>query len=65
MDDDFIESVPPITGVPSPCINVCRLNPRTGWCEGCGRTGAEIAEWPTADDARRREILAGLASRRS
>lgn len=29
----------------SPCINVCRMDPRTGWCEGCGRTRKETAEW--------------------
>ena len=34
--------------VPSPCINVCRMNPRTGLCEGCFRTIDEIAQWSTA-----------------
>jgi predicted Fe-S protein YdhL (DUF1289 family) len=29
----------------SPCVDVCRLDPATGWCEGCGRTGNEIASW--------------------
>jgi len=42
--------------VPSPCIGVCRLNPRQE-CVGCGRTGNEIAEWLAASDARRAAIL--------
>ncbi|MGA1318970.1 MAG: DUF1289 domain-containing protein, partial [Rubrivivax sp.] len=29
--------------VPSPCINVCRIEPASGWCEGCARTLEEIA----------------------
>lgn len=47
----------------SPCILVCQLDRRTGWCLGCGRTGDEIMEWPRADAARQREILAPLADR--
>jgi uncharacterized protein len=45
--------------VPSPCIEVCRLNPQ-GLCVGCRRTLAEISEWPHASDARRLEILREL-----
>ena len=40
----------------SPCINVCRLNAEQ-FCIGCGRTGAEIAEWLAADSARRTAIV--------
>ncbi|HEY0845641.1 MAG TPA: DUF1289 domain-containing protein [Noviherbaspirillum sp.] len=35
---------------PSPCINVCRMDPRTGLCEGCFRTIEEIAQWSTATE---------------
>ena len=31
--------------VPSPCINVCRLDETTRLCEGCFRTLDEIACW--------------------
>lgn len=48
--------------VPSPCINVCRLDAQ-GLCLGCRRTLAEIAEWPQAGDARRLEILSALKAR--
>lgn len=50
--------------VPSPCTNVCQLDPRTGWCLGCRRTMDEISRWPVASDAERRAILDRLRSRR-
>jgi hypothetical protein len=31
--------------VPSPCVNVCRMNEATRLCEGCFRTLDEIACW--------------------
>ena len=49
--------------VPSPCINVCRMDASTGWCEGCFRTLDEIAAWSTLDDAARRAVWARLADR--
>jgi predicted Fe-S protein YdhL (DUF1289 family) len=51
--------------VPSPCINICRMNPATGWCEGCLRTIDEIAGWSRASEPERRRILAELAARRA
>jgi predicted Fe-S protein YdhL (DUF1289 family) len=48
--------------VPSPCVFVCRLDAQ-GLCMGCRRSLDEIAEWPRASEARRREILRELASR--
>lgn len=50
--------------VASPCIKVCRIDPVTGWCEGCHRTLDEIARWGEASDAERRRILAFVARRR-
>ncbi len=49
--------------VASPCTNVCRIDRRTGWCEGCKRSLDEIGRWPHADDDERRAILAGLRHR--
>ena len=37
-------SLPPAV-VPSPCCNVCQMDPESGLCRGCGRTLQEIAEW--------------------
>jgi uncharacterized protein len=50
------------TTVPSPCVDICRLDAQ-GLCVGCRRTLGEIAEWPRADEARRREILRDLKLR--
>ena len=49
--------------VASPCINVCRMNPGTGQCEGCLRTLAEIAAWSGMSADEKREVLARLAAR--
>lgn len=52
-------------GVPSPCNNVCRMNPDTGLCEGCLRTLDEIAGWSAMSDAAMRAVLAQLPARRT
>jgi predicted Fe-S protein YdhL (DUF1289 family) len=44
----------------SPCIAVCRLDPATGLCVGCGRSIDEIARWPDLDEAERRRVLERL-----
>lgn len=51
--------------VPSPCVNVCRMNEATGLCEGCLRTLDEIACWSLLDDAEKREVWRALALRRT
>ena len=50
--------------VPSPCTDICRIDPASGWCEGCLRTLDEIAAWGSIDDAARREIWKRLPGRR-
>ncbi len=49
--------------VKSPCNDVCQLDWKSGWCLGCGRTGAEIAAWPRLTDAERDALLALLPAR--
>ncbi len=44
----------------SPCIGVCRLDPATQVCAGCGRTIGEIVAWPDLPESERRAILARL-----
>ena len=51
--------------VPSPCINLCRMSPQSGFCEGCLRSIAEITEWGRADDGRKRVILHEIARRKA
>jgi predicted Fe-S protein YdhL (DUF1289 family) len=48
----------------SPCIDICRLD-ALGLCVGCRRTLSEIAEWPSASEPRRREILRALQLRKT
>lgn len=50
--------------VESPCINICKMDGRTGLCLGCYRTLDEIAGWSAADDETRLEILAEVEKRR-
>ena len=49
--------------VPSPCVRVCSWN--EGVCIGCGRSLAEIGEWPRAGRERKLEIRQEAAKRRS
>lgn len=49
--------------VPSPCVDICVMDDATGWCEGCGRTLAEIARWGSTDKADRDAVMAQLPAR--
>jgi len=51
--------------VASPCIDVCSIDPRTGWCEGCLRTIDEIAAWGVLNNAQKREVWKLLPQRRA
>lgn len=50
--------------VPSPCIDVCRMNPASGLCEGCLRTIDEIAAWSQMRDDDKRVVWTALERRR-
>lgn len=52
------------TPIPSPCISVCLIDERSGWCRGCLRTIDEIASWAALDDAGRRAVWCQLGPRR-
>lgn len=52
-------------GVPSPCVNVCRMNAATGLCDGCARTLDEIAVWSALDDDARRAVWRRIDARRA
>lgn len=49
--------------VPSPCVSVCRMNPRSGLCEGCARTLDEIARWSTMAECDRRAVWVRIEHR--
>jgi predicted Fe-S protein YdhL (DUF1289 family) len=40
----------------SPCIGVCELG-RDGYCEGCLRSGDEIARWVAMGERERKRML--------
>ncbi len=48
----------------SPCINVCRIDPRSGLCVGCRRTLREITDWPAYTTEQKAALLARLPARR-
>lgn len=50
--------------VASPCNSVCRIDERSGLCEGCYRTLDEIAAWSAMDDAQKRAVRDALRLRR-
>jgi predicted Fe-S protein YdhL (DUF1289 family) len=49
--------------VESPCNKVCVLDRITGFCIGCGRSGAEIGAWPTMAEEARAALVALLPHR--
>ena len=47
----------------SPCILVCSIDDKTGYCFGCGRTRDEIAGWIAYSGSERRQIMDALPAR--
>ena len=58
-----VAALPADATVPSPCVNICRIEPDSGLCAGCRRTLDEIAAWSRLDDARKRVVWAQLPGR--
>lgn len=50
--------------IKSPCVQICVMDPATGWCEGCFRTLAEIGGWMRYSPEERDRVLATLQGRR-
>ena len=43
----------------SPCISICKMDPKTGYCYGCGRNNNEKINWKldeTSDEWKRTNI---------
>ena len=49
--------------VPSPCIDVCTMDERTGLCAGCYRTLGEIAQWSAYTPEQKRALRERLPAR--
>ena len=44
----------------SPCISICKTDPKTGYCYGCGRTNEEKKTWKlenTTEDWKNNNIM--------
>lgn len=52
-----------MNAIESPCILVCSVDERTGYCFGCGRTRAEIGAWIEMGSEARRAVMALLPAR--
>ena len=51
------------TAIESPCILVCSIDMKTGYCFGCGRTRDEISAWIAMTPDERRSVMAELPAR--
>ena len=49
--------------IESPCILVCSIDMKTGYCFGCGRTRDEIGDWMTMTPGERRSVMEILPAR--
>ncbi|HEX9446424.1 MAG TPA: DUF1289 domain-containing protein [Dongiaceae bacterium] len=52
------------SGPASPCISVCQIDNKTGFCVGCLRTIDEIRDWIISTPDQRHRILAQIAERK-
>ena len=52
-----------MASVISPCILVCSIDMKSGYCFGCGRTRDEIAGWMTYSETERSGIMGTLPNR--
>lgn len=52
-----------MTTIESPCILVCSVDEKTGYCFGCGRTRTEISNWLTMTPEQRRAVMDELPAR--
>ncbi|HWW24859.1 MAG TPA: DUF1289 domain-containing protein [Caulobacter sp.] len=49
--------------IATPCVKVCAVDGRSGFCLGCRRTLPEIAGWARLSDEERSAIMAALPHR--
>ena len=49
--------------IESPCILICSIDLKSGYCFGCGRTRDEIAQWMSYSADTRSAVMAELPAR--
>ena len=61
MSEDFVK----MKDIPdTPCIQICKLDPVSGYCLGCSRTIEEIAAWSRLNREEKRLVYAELEKRK-
>jgi predicted Fe-S protein YdhL (DUF1289 family) len=53
-----------LASIVTPCVLVCFIDPESGLCLGCFRTGDEIASWIAMTPEGRAQVMTELPSRR-
>ncbi|MDC0344013.1 DUF1289 domain-containing protein [Pelagibacteraceae bacterium] len=46
--------------ITSPCISICKVDPKTGYCYGCGRNNKDKKKWKlngTTDEWKKKNII--------
>jgi predicted Fe-S protein YdhL (DUF1289 family) len=62
----YLSAYRPVTmSVKSPCIGTCALDPKSGYCVGCYRTGDEIGGWMGMSDGAKKRVLANTQKRKA
>ena len=49
--------------IPTPCIRVCAVSARSGFCIGCGRKLSEIGGWQKFTNSEKQTIIDELPTR--
>ncbi|MDQ0394321.1 DUF1289 domain-containing protein [Labrys monachus] len=47
----------------TPCVAICRIDPASGFCIGCGRSSGEIGAWVEMSEPERLALMACLPGR--
>lgn len=51
--------------IQSPCVDICKIDGKTGFCIGCLRTRDEIREWKNMTDHRRHQVINDSSRRKT
>ena len=50
--------------IDSPCINICRIDKKSGFCIGCNRSLIEVSNWSNLSEDKKKQIIFELNSRK-
>ncbi len=50
--------------IESPCLRICAVDGKTGFCMGCYRTLKEITTWAKLDNNAKKDLLIELDARK-